>query len=1325
MRATPEQQQIIDAPCGNILVSAAAGSGKTTVMTERIVSRIVSGKASVDHILVMTFTNAAAANMSAKLEQKLRERLAQETDPEIRYRLNEQLAALPSAYISTIDSFCSKVITSFAASARDEQGQLFLEPGSKILDENHGKNMLRESFDDVFEKAYLLAGKVQMDESLASEEMCGQDTLWPWVVVDTGLTRKEWARQFLAMTEAFGSGRDDTSLKEDMMDKLSYLRSLPQYRQWITENLAKKRREIEDPTSASWAKKVMKLIREITSERIDAVRNCLNQVDQVIFVKKEKDNLLRQQDMKEWLCYLKETGEKILDMESISWKEMVELGKRCPSCELKFSSSVKSDESLQKFAVDMIPVFELLYCYTGIEIGKGKLKTFTSHFRFFFGKSKEELKQEAEDTYACMARYFEIVLAADAQYTFKKREEQALDFADQEQMALVLLSKEEVSGYYRDLFTEIYIDEYQDNSGVQDAIVASFAKDNVFFVGDVKQSIYRFRHAKPQLFLERYKAYSPRTGEEQPGKLFELKQNFRSVPDILHVVNEVFDAIMSNEYADIEYDESHQLNPGRPSYEETSGSPVTLILANDTWGEEETELSDQDDSEEKAIDGQDADKIEKEALIAAKRILELAKLPDFSYRDCAILTTSNHAAMKAAEVLMKRGIPAQGPASGNILKHPDLRIMIELARLTDNGFLDLSLACVMKSKIQQASFSDEDLLNISLFADASNKGGLPFCEKVAYFAEHAEGELAARVQSFQDFLLTLRTYAMQMSVAKWIEHVYALTNYTNWVLTQRDGEARYYALMALINWSERFDHSRNVGLRAFVDYVEEMDAQKDASTDIELSASLENVVKCMTIHKSKGLEFPYVFLCGMQNPGKKDTTRILLSESGEMACVRYCPQWQSRYEPHDFFLLKEEEERESDAEKIRLLYVAMTRAEKKLFVIATVKRTVDDVISGYEPAVIEALQKFGEGKLTRTMMWSLSDHLKKMLAGLVRNHGEIAGVILKNEPVQKGDLDFSLPKREKDSANLAVLADNGHAIADNITISGESSEEAYKRARNMLLSGAIEEPILQDDVCVRLEQMKKTDDFAPIRLVPAKSTVSEMKRLLAQEETDEDAQEGVSAEAINLRLREADEKWKMNGYSATQMGTLIHSAWQYIDFAGLCERGTEVDWKRELERLCEYGMITGEQVELLNQFAPAMQKFLEHPLCREIAMAETREGCGPFREIPFALAVTDFDVRDSVDMKAGMLNGENISERDYTLVQGMIDCWFIDQNDEAVLIDYKSDRISGSEIEKEQVLRERYWKQLDLYARAITAATGKKVSRRIIWLIRDGRLYEL
>ncbi len=1305
MKPTAEQQSIIDAPSGNILVSAAAGSGKTTVMTERIVSRIVKGELTVDRMLVMTFTNAAAANMSAKMEQKLRERLSSETDPLLRKRLSEQLAALPSAWISTIDSFCSKVISSFASSARDEEGNLILEPGSSILDENHGNVLLREAFDEAFEKGYLLSGKAKTDEAFASLPMGSDNDMWTWSLSDPDLSRKEWAEKFLSMTEAFGSGRNDGALKEDMIDKLSYLRSLPHYREWLLEHLAEKKKEAEDPCRSSWAKKIQKQIRELVKERLPSIKMALSLVDEVLFVKKEKDNLGRQAMMKEWLNYVLETGEKILSDEDMSWEDMTDLVNRYPTGEFKNPTiSAKSDESLQNFAEYLVPLNELLYCFCGLG-AKTKIKSFVSNVRYYFGKTPDELKEEAQDTYGLLARYFELILASDALYTKKKRDESSLDFSDQEQLALELLSKEEVAGYYRDLFDEIYIDEYQDNSGVQDAIVQSFSRNNVFFVGDVKQSIYRFRHAKPQLFLDRYEEYAG--GKD--GTLYELKQNFRSVPDVLSVVNEVFDSIMGKEYADIEYDESHRLNPGRASYEETSGSPVEVILAEDVWEDDEEEQG--EEGTEKAIDDETADKIEKEALIAVRKIRELSSLPGFSYSQCAILTTSNDAAMKAAEVLMLCGIPAQGPYKGNILQHPDLRVMIDLARITDNGLQDIPLAGVMKSPIRQGGFTDEELLAIRLFADENGKKEIPFCEKVQFYAEKGEGNLAKRVQDFLSFLHQNRTYAMQMTVAKWLEHVYAETAFPGWVLASRDGESRYYALMALINWAERFDKSRNTGLRAFVDYIEEMDSQKKATTDIELSASLEDVVKCMTIHKSKGLEFPYVFLCGLQGSGKTNHPPVLLNERGEMACLRYRPEWQSKYEPHDFFLLKTEERRESDAEKIRLLYVAMTRAEKKLFIIATVKRKDGGQMEGMEADKVQSWKQVSSGKFPPSMMWDLKTHLKKMLAGLIRKHSELLPALTTDEQIACGDLDYSSESRSENSPELSVVSDRGDKLADNTRLKQQEAEKAYFDARHQVFSGKTADVTFTSEEAEKLRLFDlPAQEWSELKLVPAKSTVSELKRIMAREEEPDETEEAITPGAMNLRLRESEEKWKTGGYTATQMGTLIHSAWQYLDFSGLLSEGGKADWSAELQKLCDYGMITKEQAGYLSDFTSCMQTFLESDLCREIAKAETRPENGPFREIPFALAVTDFD---------------KASHQDYTLVQGMIDCWFIDEDGDAVLIDYKSDRIRGTVEEKKEILLDRYANQLDMYARAISAATGKRVKRKIIWLIRDGLSFDL
>lgn len=1290
-----EQQKIVDAPCGNILVSAAAGSGKTTVMTERIVKRILDRELSVENVLVMTFTNAAAANMSAKLERKLREKLAETADKETRKYLSEQIAALPSAYISTIDSFCSRVISNFSAQSRDENGKLLLEPKSMIIDEVHAKKLLNESFDEVFSDAYSLAQKVEDDPDLCLKVMplSDEDNLLGGLV-SSELTYGEWARSFLSMVSAFGSGRDDTALKEDMAGKLGYLRSLPDYENWVKESLKRKKQDSVDFLSSGTYRKIMQITKDAIRKRIDAIPVLIDMIPRVSFVKKEKDNIVRQQDFLEWCRFLEENGRRVLDDPSMTWDEICDIRKRIPTEKLP-SYTMKSPEP-ELIAFDDLAgnFYELAYILAYAKKTVALAESMKEETRYFFGKTLAEISSELQEMYPIYERYFELVFAAEKIYQKKKRLEHGMDFPDQEQVALLLLSNPEVSGYYRDLFSEIYIDEYQDNSGVQDAIVQCFAKDNVFFVGDVKQSIYRFRHAKPKMFLDRCDLY--RDGQE--GTLFTLNNNFRSVPGILSSVNRIFSGIMSEEYADIEYDDSHALHAGLPDdqYAQTSGADITLILAKDS--EEISDPEDQGDMDQ-ILDMKDAEKVQKETLIIAQKIMELRKLKDFSYEQCVILTTSNRGAMAACDILMKSGIPAQGPNLGNILNHPDLRIMLDLARLTDNIFQDIPLAGIMKSKIRQARFTDEDLMKIYLFSDSGEYRDLLFCEKVIRFAQEADTDLSRRVSDLLAFINDLHTLSMQMTVTKWLEHVYAATDYPSFVRTRENGDARYYALMTLVTWATRFDMGRRSGLRAFVSYIDELDQGKDKSTEIDLSEPLENVVRCMTIHKSKGLEFPYVFLCGIQSARNAAESNLILSERGDLAAKRFAEKEGVVYEPHDYYILSQEEKREAEAEKIRLLYVALTRAEKKVFVISLISRTTDDVIKSTEP-VIAAFSEHEE-KLPKLLMCKLKTHLTKFLAGQIRIPGyPLKKAILSSDPIYYGDLDFSRDERSEESTEIALISDSMEHISNLYIESSRPVVEAYREARNRQVS--FEMP---DDRKKYLDLLDKSvHEWAEPDLLPAKTTVSEMKRLLS-EEAEPDEEEKVNFHAVNMRVKESEQKWKDGGYTASQLGTLLHSAWQYIDFTGLLEKSEDPDWDEVIKSLVSHGMITADQEKYLLPFKENMQMFFRSDLARRMSEAETRTENGPYREIPFALAWPN-------------------EKEDFSLVQGMIDNWFIDSDGEAVLIDYKSDRLSGSVEEKREELKSRYQVQLDMYAKAITSATGKKVKEKIIWLIRDGLSFE-
>jgi len=1305
MNLTKEQEKIVLAPSGNILVSAAAGSGKTSVMTERIVTRIVNGELSVDRILVMTFTNAAAANMSAKLEKKLRERLSLETDRLKRKNISEQITKLPMAYISTINAFCSRVISSFSAQGAGENGEPLLEPGSSILDETHAKKLLRDAFNDAFAAAYAFCMDVDEGRIDPSEVLSGVSSgTWPCAMGTETVTARQWRDSFLSMVEAFGSGRDDTLLKEDMEGKLSYLRSLPDYRNWIETQVVNKQKEAGHFTDGRICAKARENLCQNIRERLDLIRALASRAGELEFVKDKKKNQEKKDAFARWFLYVIETGEQILSDPDLTWNEIVALGSKHPSDELPSLRAGKNEE-VNAFAAELDPFYELVYQLCGASKSATHEESLADSCRFFFGKTEQQLNEESLEMAPLFARYFEIVLQADVLYAGKKRQESALDFQDQEQMALKLLSVEEVAGYYRELFDEIYIDEYQDNSGVQDAIVQCFSRNNVFFVGDVKQSIYRFRHAKPQMFLDRYARY--KDGGE--GTLFELNSNFRSVPSILRVVNQIFRAIMGRDYADIEYDDSHCLNvPEKEDgsllldYGETGGAGVTLILAEDDRAEVAAAQQAGEPVPEKAVDDKDSDKIEREAGVVAKKILELSALPGFSYSQCVILTTSNANAADAADALNRCGIPAQGPILDNVLQHPDLRVILDLARITDNALQDIPLASVMKSGIRQAGFTDPQLLDIYLFAVSAGKKDLPFCEKVVYFAENGETKLAFKVREFLSFLNDLRTFSMQMNVTKWMEHVYSETEYPERVRREKDGSSRYYALMKLVTWASQFDNARRQGLRAFVEYIEELDAQKNAVTEIDLAEPLENVVRCMTIHKSKGLEFPFVFLCGIQSANRDDNTALILNENGTMAAKRYCPQWGSVYEPHDYYVLKNENRRELEAEKIRLLYVALTRAEKKLFIVVSAKRTKDGCIS--EKKLLDEACAISSGKYPSYFMRELTTPLKKFLAGTVRTSScPIRTAASAPDAIYYGDLAFSDVTRAENSEDMALISDKGQRLIYNPEVVRTTAQDAYEQARKENTADCLDEA---EKERVGLIDQEITE-WAELTMVPAKTTVSEMKRLrAASEDPDLADDEDISLKAMNMRLRESEQKWANGGYSATQLGTLIHSAWQYIDFSGLLSSGEPVDWGQVLNTLCEYDMITSEQIPLLRPFTGCMQQFLESELCRRMVGAEAQPEHGPYREIPFALAVPE-------------------KEKEYSLVQGMIDCWFVDSDGQAVLIDYKSDRIEGTEEEKRAVLEERYSFQLDMYAKAIVSATGKTVKEKIIWLIRDGISFEL
>lgn len=1370
MSLTEQQQRVVDAALGNLLISAAAGSGKTRVLVERIARRVVLGSLNVQNVLVMTFTNAAATHMSNRLETALIEAQAATADPREILRLSEQISLLPLAHISTIHSFCNDVIKNYGSELTDPEGKIFIEPGSSILDGTRSKIMLQEAVDRVLDELYALCHRVLPGSGAsAASDLTGASSPgtgpvpdhppvkrsepYPFAPAGESLTVEKWCEHFMEMSLSFSTGRTDGTLREMILFFHSALRSLPDYEDHVCEMLRTKKAESEDFASSETAATLIAELIEISLRADEAVREAEPMLNIITFVKDKKKNAEQAGVYLESFALARELSSLLKN--GAGWDDIVMLAARAPSGKFPGSPD-KSDRSSDKsrFFSVLVPFFEVMYMLSGAyPINQAYCSNFRGILPRVFSRTAAEIQSELRAMYPLLARLFETVILTDRLYSERKRAENALDYSDQEQMALQLLKLPGPSGYYRELFAEIYIDEYQDNSRIQDAIIERISNRNVFYVGDVKQSIYRFRHARPDMFTSRSDRY--RKGED--GTLLELNGNFRSRREILHFVNDMFSQLMSREVGEIRYDDAQRLDPMRTegAYEDDPGEIVQVVLIergtqeaptlrNDPEREDQEspadvfEVTEQsspdlvDNPETFGEDGIDLEAIEYEGLYVLRTIRELIGRFGYRYSDFAVLSRTNREAASIAGLLGSSGIPAQGPEDSALFTDRELLLMNHLILLIDNMRQDIPLCSVMRANFPDAGFTPEDLIRIYIFGHENHLKGSFFHEKVIYYSQNGPEPLRDKVNRFIDFIDDLRTKSMVLKVSELIEHIYRKTGMIDRLSVQENGLRRVAALETFREWANTFERGHRGGLYAFVRYIDEINRGEHCPEDFEVGEQLRNTVHCNSIHKSKGLEYKIVFVCGLAGLFNREGEKspVLMHDIYGIASdfVHLEKGYSIPTVPKQ--LLSERERRAGLSENMRLLYVALTRAEERLYLIGSFSRKKDGGMARHEDFVTASLP-VREEKLPPRIVMRAGSFLDLLLLGLSRNPKmPVEKLIAIGQDPSTGADSPAIRGRTKD-ITIRII-DRASLKTELSSAEPESATSASPDIPSAGPFGADKAVLSEEDRFLFKAQTSGVYAYEDRIHMPAKVTVSEMKRSAPPPEDSEepgefilskdiatavggnpfsqtgtaelaeiDARSGTEVATkrpINLMIRTSiGKRPEKNLLTPTETGILLHSVFQYLDFSALPEQATPDDIRVELERMVRYDMIRSDQLPYLEEFLPDITAFSASQICARMKEAERKTGCGPFREIPFSIT-------------------EPLSTEDFRLIQGMIDCWFIEE-DGAVLVDYKSDRIRGDRTEKERVLKERYSIQLDYYARAIEAASHLTVKEKMIWLI--------
>ena len=1324
MKLNAQQEQVVKDPVGNLLVSAAAGSGKTSVMTERIASRVISGDLDLRRILVMTFTNAAASNMRKKVEEKLLYALSIETDALRRAHISEQLTTLSSAHISTIHSFCLRVIDNFSYEARTDDGEPVIDPGYMTLDETRAKLLLKQAIDDVLSSLYeeqYEVGQASAEETITDITMLrDKNQPSPFILDGDSYDTRQWFLDFERMIASFGS-RNDEAVRNMIRSIHSLLRSMPEYENWLREALAKLKQTSVDYTSSLAAKVLLSDFQTALLLCETDLTDLEKNVSDVLFVKDKKKNAdYQEMFLRVFLCVRRLVDQNKAGL--LTYGMCRDVMAQLP--EYKFPSRKKADpDDIRATFMDQLQSVKEVLSYLGS--GKPDPKTSRTNVRFLFAKSEKEIEDELAIMVPVISRLLETVILTDDQYTRLKRSENAIDFSDYEHLALLILNRPDAKAYYSSQFDEIYIDEYQDNSRIQDAIVACFSRENCFAVGDVKQSIYRFRHARPQIFLNRLRQYS----ETGAGVVRELNSNYRSDPRILSVINDIFEQIMSKASGEIDYDHTQRLTPGIKETHTFDEAPAVELLLLDVTkqkaiadeldkdgdaGNKEMEEPSEAFEEEgntdvsassNTLDNEEVDpeKTEKEARMVIEKIRELSRIDGVSWSDFAILCRKNKEVEIFTAALNNAGIPAEGKTEDEYLSSRELLLMENFIRLLDNFNQDIPLASVMRSSFPQAGFTDEELLLLKLDLPPDLSGQGYFYQAVLYARQFGSDlVLRDKVRCFCDWIDSLRSASMYLRVSELIERIYYETGIREQVSTFPDGASRVVTLEAFRDWAGRFDSGRNGGLYRFVSYMQNLRDRKESPEEFVEAQLATNVVRCMTVHKSKGLEYRVVFLTGIGKSFiKKDAAKeIMLSEVFGVTTKFIDPDDGLYFETHLSMASEDEEMSAELAEQMRVLYVALTRAQEKLYLTSCFERNKDGEFTRASELIQYAAQQT-DISLPAWLVKKSKSFLDLCLLAFARNPNLDLQPILSTDGSKTLTLSPVVSSSRSKDINLSIID------FENIRSKPNGIEPSLTVP---VVTTSLPETLLSDrDRELFTIQCDGKYRYESLTQAPAKITVSELKRrslpktYLAedQEETAVSACVPTNIRPINLSVKAPAEQETAfpTKLSPTERGTLLHSVFQYLDFTRLTEDPSINAVESAIQALVDAKMLRKDRLVHIEPYHEAIRAFAASDICRRLVAAESRIQNGPYREIPFSLAMSS----DSEDL---------------CMVQGMIDCWFL-EGKEAVLLDYKTDALRGTYEEKKAILYERYATQLDYYARAITSASGLPVKERIIWLIPD------
>ncbi len=1207
---TEEQKKVIELRDRNILVAAAAGSGKTAVLVERILSRITDPQEAldVDELLIVTFTKAAAAQMRERIGQALRERLQREPG---NAHLQRQLTLLHYAQITTIDSFCLHIL-------RSHFDELDLDPDFRIGDEGELKLIRGDLIERLMEDLY-----------------------------------EEGDEAFLEMVETLSTGKGDEGIGE-WIERLHFFVSAYPFPE-------KTLREWGKGGGTDWLESLFAQLKREAGEWMRqydrAIRLCMEADGPAAYAEMFQSD--RRQAEMVW-----QAGEYDSLQRALSEMNFV----RKP---------VIRDKSVEAEKKERLSAFR--------DEGKKALQKWKE--QYLFPDQEEMLRQLARSqqplrTLCLVTEEFRKHFAA------YKREKHLVDFNDLEHLALAILIAEEdgrivpsaVARQLQGAYREVMIDEYQDSNLVQELLLASVAghwngRPNQFMVGDVKQSIYKFRMARPEIFMDKYESF---TAGDSDNQKIDLHKNFRSRPQVLKAANFVFRQIMAKPLGGIDYDDANALYPGAVFAEDTGkdgGCDYTteLLLVDVSEKEIQKEINVRE-AEAKAI----AERIrrltdEREGL----RVWD-KELKGYRTARCGdiviLLRTFSGWAETFVNVLLNAGIPAFAQSASGYFTALEVQTVLNCLRILDNPMQDIALAAVLHSPI--GGFSSQEMAVLKAeFVKAGSPGGVRGLYGACLYAAGRQKEdagpqtewdaLCEKTAAFLDTLSILRGQAVYLPLHELLQRVYDDTGYYELVSVMPDGAVRRANLDMLMEKAVAYEGTSYYGLFDFVRYIEKLHKYDVDFGEAAPEGESGDTVRITTIHKSKGLEYPIVFVAGLGKAfNRQDTrSRILMHPDLGLAADYVDVEHRLRTATLKKRVVAGRLLRDSLGEELRVLYVAMTRAKEKL------------ILCGADKALAKKWEKQGlsaegpDGALPSSRVAAAGSYLDWLLLCLNRPDAPIACEI-----VPFARLLYEEVERQAGRGNTRERLENW-------------------------------DPRAEYDPAARAQMQERLDYVYPYQeeeTLPVKMSVSELKHAAMEEDAESCRLVELENDEVQLPRFLQKEQASIGGASR---GTAYHKVLERMDFGELLAWSGGQDAKSlegRLEVWSRAGILTPAEREAVS--AKRLLQMAKAPSIRRMAAAAGRGQL--YREKPFVMGIP------ACEIDPERTSGELV------VIQGIIDAYW-QEGEYLYLLDYKTDRVGRAD--GEEVLRHRYQAQLDYYARALFQATGREVKEKILYSFALGR----